>query len=355
MRDARTAEAGELWAIIHDPNPDVAMAAAMNRNLTVEMAVALAKSRSATPDILGMLASDARFHDSYRLKLAICRNPRSPQRVVFALLRFIRIFDLADLTRHRLLPMPLRQKIEYSIQERIPGMPSGMKISLARRASSNVVMHLIDRGDARVIGACLDSPYLTEAHIYRLVNRPAVKPLAIRLVAEHPKWRLRYSVKFALVRNPKTPLVFSEEAVSALKTADLRILYRDPHLPPETRPFIHCELKSRGESIEEPEDIQYAVDEDEIIPIDGLPEDMDEAGDAVSAGVPASDEEAIEPIEIDEADDGLVLPEGTEIEKQYFIQEGEGVRFEEFGALKKEKKPPVDRDDISGGATQGDR
>lgn len=260
-QEAGSAKDDRLWEILRTVHPEVLEEAVTNRNLTEEMALFIAKNRNTPPHSLGFLASDIRFKKNYTLKLALCKNPKTPQRILLQLLKFINIFDLADMTRNPHLPVFVKQRIEYELIEKIPSMPSGNKTAIARRASSTVVVNLLERGDKAVINACLDSPTLTEAHLYMLILKQSVKPILPRMIAEHPKWSLRYAIRFNLIRNPDTPMVYSAKFIESMKTVDLRFLYADGRLPAVARPFIYRELLSRGESIEEPAEIQFRINE----------------------------------------------------------------------------------------------
>lgn len=263
IRQAPTAGPEELWQLIKDAHPDVLINAVYNRNFTEDMAVFIAKRRNMPPEGLGMLATDVRFRDSYQLKLRLCRNPRTPQRVVFSLLKFIRIFDLADMTRDQNIPVTIRQRIEVMITERLRGMPSGIKKTLARKANAAILLAIMERADEEVIRGCLDNPSLTEGHVCRIINRPATGGHVIRQIALHEKWALRYYVKFALIRNFHTPMPTVVKFVSAMKTQDLRDLYADPQLPSSTRPFIFRELRERGEEAGPQDEVTFSLSGDE--------------------------------------------------------------------------------------------
>jgi len=256
----------DLWETIRLGSPDAIKEAVFDPDLTEEMAIFIARSRNAPPEALGFLASDRRFKTSYDLKLSLSKNPKTPQRVVLSLLKFLKIFDLADLTRDQRLHIVLRQKIEQSLSEKIPSLPSGIRSTLAKRASSNVVMILMQAGEENVVEACLNSPYLREADIYKAISRADARATLVRAVATHPKWSLRYSIRFALIRNFYTPMVDSIKFIKQMKTPDLKSLYRDPKLPSSTRPFIYRELTERGIDLSLP-------DEEEIFDIEEEEED----------------------------------------------------------------------------------
>lgn len=263
IRIAQNASGEDLWKLVRDSHPDVILNVALNKNLTEEMAVFLAKKKSTPSEVLGLLANDIRFKDSYKLKLSICKNPKTPEKITFSILKFLRIFDLGDMTRDQNLPVNVRQKIEYSIYERIPSMPAGNKIALSKRANSNIVVALMERGDKKVISECLASPTLTEGHICKVINRKDTKPLLVKMIAENQKWSLRYSIKYALTRNYHTPMIQVSAFIKEIKTSDLKDLYSDSNLPASTKPFIYRELLERNETVEIDEEETFELSEDD--------------------------------------------------------------------------------------------
>src|ERR1700690_3299887 len=105
-----TAGGEELWSAVKDPHPEVVGNAVYNRYFTEAMAIFLAKKKNVSSDLLSLLATDRRFKESYELKLLLCRNPATPQRVIISLLKFLRIFDLSDITRDQHVHINIRQK-----------------------------------------------------------------------------------------------------------------------------------------------------------------------------------------------------------------------------------------------------
>jgi hypothetical protein len=263
IKRASKADAEELWKLLRDRHPEVVTNAIHNRNFSEDMALFVARQRDAHFEVLSFLAHAVRFKDSYKLKLAICKNPKTPQKVVLSLLKFLRVFDLADLAKDQQVNINIRRKIEYLLAERMSSMPSGVKTALARRANSNILALLLDSGDEGVVAACLDSPFLTEGLLYKLLARTSVKPAFIRLTAEHKKWSSRYDIRFVLIRNFYTPMRYVSQFIKAMKTPDLRDLYSDPKLPSATRPFIHKELYDRGQAVRDEEERTFVLSENE--------------------------------------------------------------------------------------------
>ena len=249
IRAARAAIASdeEIALFVHDPSSKVVLALLENRNLTEEQVLIIANRKNVSPDVLTNLFRDPRWSESYPVRLALAKNPKTPLFTALSLARFLRLFDLADLARNHLLPIIYRKKLEAMVIEKIPTLALGIKKTLAKVAAGEILISLIKDGYPDVIKLCLENPHLVEAHLYKVISHKMTTPGTIRTIAENRNWTYRYHIKFSLIRNEHTPLARSSQFLPELKIGDLRELYRDPHLPPGVRPFIHRELLSRGE------------------------------------------------------------------------------------------------------------
>jgi len=302
LRAADSAEGEELWAALRTQQPRIFEHALGNRKLTEEMAHFIAKSKNSSAEVLGVLASDVRFSRSYKMMLALVKNARTPLRITNALLKHIKIFDLADLTRNHFVHSVTRQKVELMLMERIPSLAAGVKSALSRRSSSNIIIRVMERSDRRVIETCLDSSRITEDLLTRLLVRPATKPLLVRTIAEHSKWSARYRVRYALIRNFNAPLERVQEMIPGMKVTDLRELYADPEVPASTKPLIHSELMARDRDVDIPEDVVYDIPEDADHVLAGDDEVAGIIRDAAEEGWPSVSEDAEAP-DGTEADD----------------------------------------------------
>ena len=231
---------------LHDPSPKVLKALLLNRLLTEEHALILASRRNLSGDVLEAIAKDRRWSESYPVRMAIAKNPKTPLFVSLSLARHLRLFDLADITRDHFLPLPYRKKIEAMISERIPAMPLGIQKTLARRAAGNVLFTLLHSRDAEIVRTCLGNPHLMESHLFKYISRENRLPETIRMIAEHPNWSCRTTVRLSLARNAQTPLSSCIRFFSRMTAQDLRELYADPLVPITVKPFIHRELWERG-------------------------------------------------------------------------------------------------------------
>jgi hypothetical protein len=244
---ASTGSEEELKLLVHHPSPKVISKVILNSNLTGDLALIVAKRKNITPEILEALCNDIRWKEDYRIILALCKNPKTPQKISLSFIKSLRTLDLADLTRNQHVSINVRMKAEAIINEKILSMPLGIKITLAKRASSNVLMRLIEDSMTEVVSTCLDSPYITEGDISKVISKKKLASHIVRQIASHPKWSLRYQIQWALILNNHTPLSLVIHFLKNIKTTDLKEFYSAPELPSSTKHFIYRELLEREE------------------------------------------------------------------------------------------------------------
>ena len=245
MQLASSASEEELKSLVYHPSSHVISRILLNSNLTESLALIIANRRNISAGVLEDLYIDRRWKESYRVLHALCRNPKTPQKISLSLIKILRILDLADLTRNQQVPVNVRMRAEAQINEKILSLPLGVKMTIARKASSNVLMRLIEDGMKEVVPICLDSPYLTEGDISKIVSKKKIATHVIRQIAVHPKWSCRYSIQWALILNNHTPLSCAVNFLKNIRTTDLKELYTMPVLPVSTKPFIYRELLER--------------------------------------------------------------------------------------------------------------
>ena len=149
--------------------------------------------------------------------------------------------------------------------EKLPTMPLGVKKTLAKTASTNVLFRMMKEGNREITQLCLGNPHLTEYPLYKIINSKSTPALTINLMAEHPNWSNRPAIRFALVRNSHLTLARCVEFLQGIRVPDLRELYEDPSVPVTVKPYIHSELMERGEEAvkaEEKEDRVYEIEEE---------------------------------------------------------------------------------------------
>lgn len=240
---------GELKKLVYNPSSNIISKIIDNKHITDELILIIASRKNVDSKILEAIYNDTRWKDNYKILHALCRNPKTPQKISISILKSLKILDLADITRNNQIPINVRLKAELYINEKIMTLPLGVKISLARKASSNVLIKLIEDGVKEVVTICLDSPYLVEGDICKIISSKNTTSKVIRQIANHPKWSCRYNVQWQLILNSHTPLANVVNFLKNIKTNDLKELYNLSGIPLSTKPFIYRELLDRGEKI----------------------------------------------------------------------------------------------------------
>lgn len=265
-REQATAAGEEdIARYLHDPSPRVLRALLENRHLAEEDVLIIAKRKNLPSDILEMIFRDKRWAESYPVRHALARNPRSPLSVSLSIARYLRIFDLEEITRSHFIPLVFRRKVEMIVNEQVPTMPLGNRKTLAKKAAGGVLLKLLLDADAEVVKLCLNNPHLTEGHLFKVINRSDTRAKTILMIAEHPNWSSRPLIRFSLTRNAGTPLSRSVGFLSEMTLMDLRELYADPSVPVTIKPFIHRELWGRGEEPGQTrEDRVFEIDDEEL-------------------------------------------------------------------------------------------
>jgi hypothetical protein len=163
------------------------------------------------------------------------------------------LMDLVQLTLLPAISAELKMNAEEQLLARLPQLPLGQKITLARRGPARLAGSLVAEGHPHLLSVALDNPRLTEAQILKALARdktPAVVPSAI---ARHRKWSEMYNVRMALVRHPLSPLASVLGYLPQLTVSDLRELASPGIVSESLRKYLQAEVArriSRGEKSE---------------------------------------------------------------------------------------------------------
>jgi hypothetical protein len=248
LKDAMKSGPEELLAFLQDPVADVVKAAIRNPLLKESHVLTLLKRRDLPEDILRAIWNSRIARENHPVKVAIAHHPGTPAAQLSEVLPFLYLFDLVTLC---VLPgIAHDQKIaaERAIIRRLPATPLGNKITLAHRATAAVVEHLLKESDSRVMMACLDNSQLKEGMIFQFLRSSDSTPEAISMIARHPRWKNIPSLKYAILTNPKTPLIWFTQWLTALKSAEIRNIYNSQRLNQMQRREVLAELKRRDNS-----------------------------------------------------------------------------------------------------------
>jgi len=228
---------------------EVLLGLARNPNLMERDLLRLLERKDLPVEVLREIAAHREANRNYGVKLALARHPRTPRLVSLPILKYLYLFDLLRVVHTPAVPADVKMAAEENILRKSQVSPRGEKITLARRASGRVAATLLGTTDRELIQACLDNPFVTEAHVIKSLALDTLPPLAVRMIAGHPRWSNRYHVRLSLLRNPATPIELAEEFIPKMTIVDLREISFDRRMTEEVRTLIaaHC-AKRRKQS-----------------------------------------------------------------------------------------------------------
>src|SRR5216117_612789 len=214
----------ELAGLVHHPSAEVLLALLENPALDETQVCLLLERKDLPGEILEEIARRKALLKSYRVKRALAFHPRTPRLVSLRLLRDLYLMDLVQVAILPGVSAELKRNAEEQLIARLPQLPLGQKITLARRGPARVAGALLAEGHEQVVGIVLDNPNMNEAQILRALSRVRLPPAVVAAIGRHRKWSLSYYVRVALVRHPASVLATVLSFLPQLTVNDLRDL-----------------------------------------------------------------------------------------------------------------------------------
>ena len=183
-----------------------------------------------TAEVIELLATQPRLLAFYEVRRELARHPRSPQALALRLVPGLHWRHLAEIALDMRLHPRLRREADLCLGQRLGGLSVGEKISLARRASPTLAGQLRHDPSPRVIAALLENPRLTEGLLAPLAHSETAQPAILDLLANDRRWGVRYDLRLALARNPRTRLPTALRLLGGLRKVDLRAVGADLRL-----------------------------------------------------------------------------------------------------------------------------
>jgi uncharacterized protein (DUF1778 family) len=242
---ARNATGEQLAALLHHPSADVILALLDNPALDEAQLCLLFERKNLPPEVLEEVVRRKPLLKSYRVRRALAFHPRTPRLVSLHLLRDL---YLMDLVRIALLPgvsAELKRNAEEQLLARLPQLPLGQKITLARRGPARIAGALLAEGHAQIISIVLDNPYMTEAQILKALSREKLSTAVIPAISHHRKWSITYNIRLALVRHPSAPLATVLAYLPELTVSDLGDLAAPGIVTESLRKYLQAEVQRR--------------------------------------------------------------------------------------------------------------
>src|SRR5262249_5431051 len=172
-------------------------------------------------------------------------HPHMPRTNGFRLLRELYLMDLVQFAMSPGVQPDMKIKAEEQVIAKLPQLPVGQKITLARRAPARITGALLAEGTPPVVKAALANPNLTEAQVLRALSREKLPAVVVQSISQDAKWSHVYNVRIALIRQPATTLTTILAFLPELTISDLRELVAPGILPENLRHYLQAEIGRR--------------------------------------------------------------------------------------------------------------
>jgi hypothetical protein len=245
IQRARAAVGEELDALLHHPSPTVLSALLENHAIDPPKLCVLLARKDLPVEFLEEIGTRKPLLKDYSVKKALAFHPRAPRLVGLRLFRDLYLMDLAQFALSPSVSQELKRYAEEQILARLPQLPLGQKIMLARRGPGRVAGALVAQGHAQVLPIALNNAFLTESNVLKALARDKVSTNVVQAIVNHPKWSQSYNVRLALVRNPNAPLATILAFLPQITVSDLRILAEPGIIPANLRKYLEAEVQRR--------------------------------------------------------------------------------------------------------------
>ncbi len=242
---ARTASGEALTELLYHHAPEVLLTVLSNPALDEQKVCLLLARKDLPTEVLEEIGARRSLLKSYGVKKALMFHPRAPRLIGLRLLRDLYLMDLVQYALSPSGTAEIKLQAEAQIIARMPQLPLGQKIALARRGPGRVAGSLVGEGHPEVLKVALENPFLTEAQILKTLAREKVPVAAVQALCRHPKWSQMYNVRLALVRNPSAPLATILAFLPELTVNDLRELASPGIVPENLRKYLQAEVQRR--------------------------------------------------------------------------------------------------------------
>ena len=160
---ARSAAHHEIPELLFEASEEVLAGLLENPRLDENHLCLLLERKDLPGSLLERIARRREWLRSYPVKRRVAFHPHTPRLAAIRLARELYLMDLVQLSLLASVPAELRRLAEELILARLPQLPLGQKLALARRGSARVTGGLIAEGHAQVVRVALDK--IGRAHV----------------------------------------------------------------------------------------------------------------------------------------------------------------------------------------------
>ncbi len=220
---ARNASAEELALNLQSAPPHYLEGALDNPALSEEHLLEILRNPGTPAHLLQRIGSETSWTRSYAVKAGLVNHPSTPAATSLHLINYLFWRDHVKIADSFRLRPQLRRAAENLLRDRLQDLALGERITLARIAGRGVINALRTESNEMVVSALLNNSRVVEEDLLVLCNRSRSTKV-LTTIGQSPRWSARPTVRMALARNPRTPLVLAVSLLQRLSEEDLKDL-----------------------------------------------------------------------------------------------------------------------------------
>jgi hypothetical protein len=147
--------------------------------------------------------------------------------------------------RDEKLKVKQQEEKELTILQRVQKLSISEKILIALRGGREIRNILFRDPNKEVALTVLENPKITETEVELIARSRSIPDEALRKITKKREWMKNYSIRSALVTNPKTPTSLAIQLVSDMKTKDLVMLEKNKNVAEGVRVTAKRLLRAR--------------------------------------------------------------------------------------------------------------
>lgn len=141
---------------------------------------------------------------------------------------------------------PMEEGKKLSLSKRIMSMNVSEKIKLATKGNKEARGILIRDSNKLVSVAVIRSPRITDGEVLAQAQNKICIDDVLRVIYSNREWLRKYSIKLALVKNPKVPQGVSMRLINTLHEHDIKSLAKDKNVPGSVQMLAKKQMEKKS-------------------------------------------------------------------------------------------------------------
>ncbi len=142
---------------------------------------------------------------------------------------------------------PLEEQVKLTLIQQIAKMSVSERIKLANKGNKEVRTMLIRDSNRLVATAVIRSPRITDQEVMGQAMNRAANEDVLRVIYSNRQWIRKYTVRLALVKNPKVPAQVSMKFLAQVTEADIKALAKDKNVSGAIQQMARKMLQRKNE------------------------------------------------------------------------------------------------------------